>query len=105
MTAIWFVYEMENMSLDGWRSFGVKHEHVKDNRDMSAMARALAILSEVKPVINWYDAYNEFWLLECPCAAPFVCVRPGQNPFDSGYLVSPIPMPHLKAKTISEITK
>jgi hypothetical protein len=98
----WYVYEMQNMSLEGWRSFGVKHEQVRDNRDMSAMARALAILTEVKPSIDWYDGYHEFWLLECPCAPPFVCVRPGQNPFDAGYVVSPILLPHLKAATMTE---
>ena len=101
----WYIYEMQAMSLEGWRSFGVKHEQVRDNRDMSAMGRALAILTHVHPSIDWYDGYHEFWLLECPCAPPFVCVRPGQNPFDAGYLVSPIPLPHLNATTTTETTR
>ena len=91
------------MSVDGWRSFGVVHEPVKDSRDMSAMARAINLLSQCDGAtfgsaerIDWYDATHEFWILPCPCAQPFVCVRPGTNPFDCGYVISPIPMPHLK---------
>lgn len=95
-TNIWFIYEMQSMSLSGWRTFGIHHEKVIDSRDMSAMARSIRLLSEIKPDIDWYDGHHEFWLLECPCAPSIVCVRPGQNPFDAGYVVSPIPMPHLK---------
>lgn len=93
----WHIYRMDRMSLDGWKSFGVKHEHVTDNRDMSAMARAINLLADCVPNVDWYDGYHEFWLLECPCSPPFVCVRPGTNPFDSGYLVSPIPLLHISS--------
>lgn len=93
----WFIYRIDNLSLSGWRSFGVLHEQIKDNRDMSAMARAINILSDCVPDIDWYNRYHEFWLLECPCAPPIVCVRPETNPYQSGYIVSPIPMPHLES--------
>ena len=96
MTKNWFLYRMNSMSLSGWRSFGVKHEHVTDNRDMSAMARAINLLVDCVPETDWYNGYHEFWLLECPCEQPIVCVRPCTNPFDAGYVVAPIPMPHLK---------
>lgn len=105
MTRIWFVYKMDAMSLDGWKSFGIHHEKIIDNRDMTDMARALAVLSETAKDVDWYSGQHEYWLLECPCAPAFVCVRPGQNPYDSGYIVSPIPMPHLKVAALWEVSK
>mgnify|MGYP001596748256 FL=1 len=83
------------MSVVGWHSFGVNHENIKDNGDMGALARALHLLGQCVPEVDWYNGTHEFWVLECPCAPSMVCVRPHSNPFDCGYVVSPIPMPHL----------
>jgi len=108
---------MDHMSLEGWRSFGVRHEQIIDNRDIADLSRALAILNACAiepaakwegqpPLIDWFapGAAHEYWLLPFPYAPPLVCVRPGTNPFDSGYLVSSQHLSHLPAAQHWEIT-
>jgi hypothetical protein len=93
----WYVYRLDHMSVEGWRSFGIRHNPIVDNRDITAMSRALSILAQCVTDVDWFNDHHEYWLVECPMAPPIVCVRPGSNPFDSGYLVSPIHLSHLKS--------
>jgi len=102
MEKSWFIYKLSNLSLHGWRSFGVKHEQIKDNRDISALARAVKLLEDCFPEIDWFNQYHEFWVLECPCEQPFVCVRPNTNPYEAGYIVSPIKLSYLPTDEVWE---
>jgi hypothetical protein len=91
----WFVYRFNQGSLEGWRSFGISHERITDNRDVTVLTRALAILDKAYPDEPWFDDFHEYWVSALPATLPLVCVRPRMNPFEGGWVISPIPLAHL----------
>lgn len=102
----WHIYKMSDLSLNGWWSFGLHRspqEQLSPSPDfIGDFARAVNLLSQCVPNEWWYG-YNEYWMLELPMAAPMVCIRREKNPFHAGYLVSPIPLPHIKSDQHWEI--
>jgi hypothetical protein len=70
---------------------------------MRDIARALLLLRECLPGTDIVTIANEYWITECPLHKhSFVCVRPGMNPYAEGYVISPIPPPHVTAAQMWE---
>jgi hypothetical protein len=96
----WFVYEVANLSLNNWRAFAIRHDQILDNRDVHILARALGVLYRAEVDIDWLSNAHEYWITPCVGLNEIVCVRPNQNPYTSGFIVSPMLLPQLGDKVI-----
>jgi hypothetical protein len=91
----WWVYKIGNLSTEGWRAHGISREPITSSKDIHILARALVILEKAEAGVEWLNDAHEYWITPCPLLPPIICVRPRSNPYESGYIVSPLPLPHL----------
>lgn len=93
----WYVYSFKEGSLEGWKSYGIKHERISDNRDITVLTIALSVLALAEPTEEWFNEFHEYWITFLPKTFPLVCVRPKSNPFEGGWIVSSVELPYLES--------
>ena len=89
-----FVYEVEKMSLRGFRELDCigYQNHWRMGKFVQA---ALAVKNQVPSLKDWSGA-GEYWSSPLPRQnEEIVIIRPDCNPFGAGYVVSPVELPWL----------
>jgi len=94
-----YVYEVDTMRLDGYAGIvAVGSETNCDTSDIGlCVSAAIAIRS--LPEMEQWDGRGEYWTAPLPPDMKIVVVRPGNNPFRSGYVVSEVQLPWLTEKS------
>lgn len=89
-----FIYKLEEGNMRGWRELG-DIDTRQTREDVSLLAIALLKLQRMLPEEDCLRN-NEYWITPCPLEREhFVIIRLRSNPFDCGYLISPIELPYL----------
>lgn len=95
-----YIYEITNLDLSSWHTLERLPNPWENMGDF--VTAAVTLRERVPELANWHGA-GDYWYAPLPIARKcLVIVRPDHNPFASGWLISPIPMPGLAefAKTM-----